>query len=207
LAVAAATVIKDSIGYKLYYHGWSDPYEPWDIGLATSMDGINWTKYPTPVLYASSGMEFQLAPSAVLMIDDIYYMYYSGMNNSCSDIRLATSIDGITWTKYSGNPILSKDENWEGTGIYSPSVLKIDNQFVMIFMDRMGTGFGRAVSSDGINWQKSDNNPFFTKYNTYNNWGIGKISYPNFIKINNQERVYYSAFGNNPPFEIGFVSR
>ncbi len=33
-----------------------------------------------------------------------------------------------------------------------------------------GTGFGKATSADGINWEKDDSNPFFTNEDTYNHW-------------------------------------
>ena len=79
-AVAAPTVIKDETGYKLYYHGWSDEYGNWDIGLATSTDGINRVKYPTPVMYGSSGWEYQLGPSSIIKINGTYYLYYLGRN-------------------------------------------------------------------------------------------------------------------------------
>jgi len=206
-AVCAATVIKEEDGYKMYYHGWSDPWGPWHIGLATSPDGNNWTKYPYPVIYASGGQEFQIAPSSVIKIEDTYYLYYSGMNSPYVDIRLATSADGINWTKYSGNPILTYDKTWEGMGIYYPTVYQKNNEYAMIFMNGSGTGFGKATSPDGINWTKDESNPFFTKYDTHNNWGLGKIAYPNFIRVNTQDRIYYSGYPYEPPFSIGFVSK
>jgi predicted GH43/DUF377 family glycosyl hydrolase len=152
-------------------------------------------------------MEFQLAPSCVIKIDDIYYLYYTGINSPYLDIRLATSADGINWTKYSGNPILTYGQTWEGTGVYYPTVYKLNNEYVMIYMNRSGTGFGKATSTDGINWTKDETNPFFTKNDTHNNWGYGKIAYPNFIRVNNKDRIYYSGYSYNPPFSIGFVSK
>ena len=207
-AVAAATVIKDENGYKMYYHGWSDPWGPWHIGLATSTDGIDWVKYPDPIIYASDGCEFQLAPSCVIKVDGTYYLYYTGRNLPYVEIGLATSTDGINWTRYSGNPILTYDKEWEGTGIYYPTVYKKSNQYVMIYMNAAGTGFGKATSTDATNWVKDTSNPFFTKNETHNNWANGKIAYPNYIRINNKDRLYYSGYDTgSPPFSIGFLSK
>ena len=206
-AVSAATVIKETDGYKMYYHGWSDPWSPWHIGLATSVDGNNWTKYPNPVIYASGGQEYQLAPSSIIKIEDTYYLYYSGRSLPYADIRLATSPDGINWTKYSGNPILTYDKTWEGTAVYYPTVYQNNNEYVMVFVNQSGTGFGKATSTDGINWIKDESNPFFTKYDTHNNWGVGKIAYPNLVRVNSQDRIYYSGYAYEPPFSIGFVSK
>ncbi len=45
-------------------------YDSWHIGLATSSDGINWTKLQNPVLYAGVGWEYQIAVSSVLKVDN-----------------------------------------------------------------------------------------------------------------------------------------
>lgn len=207
-AVAAATVIKEGSSYKMFYHGWSDPWGPWHIGLATSADGINWVKHLNPVIYSAGGMEYQLAPSCVTRIDSTYYLYYSGLNLPFTDIRLATSVDGINWTKYSGNPILAATQSWEGNGIYYPTIYQVNDDYVMIFMSAGGTGFGRATSTDGINWTKDAANPFFTKEDTHNHWANYKIAYPNYIKINNEDRIYYTGFNlNGSPYSIGFVKK
>ena len=206
-AVAGGTVIKDESGYKIYYAGWSDPSGPWHIGLATSSDGLNWVKHPNPVLFASTGWEYQIAPSSIIKINGIYYLYYYGRNLPYLKIGLATSPDGINWTKYSGNPILTYDQQWEGTGVYSADVFEKNSQFEMIYMNSMGTAFGSATSGDGMNWQKDESNPFFTKEQTHNHWANYKIAYPYFITINNHDRIYYTGFSNYGPYKIGFVSK
>ena len=206
-AVAAATVIKDGNGYKMYYHGWSDPEGPWHIGLATSSDGINWIKHPQPVMYATSGWEFQLAPSCIIKVDSIYYLYYLGRNLPQLKIGLATSLDGINWNRHPSNPILIADKPWEGTGVYYANVYEKNNQYEMLYMNGAGTGFGKATSTDAINWVKDQSNPFFTKDQTHNNWANYKIAYPNFIRINNHDRIYYTGFSSSGPYKIGFVTK
>ena len=206
-AVSGATVIKDESGYKMYYSGWSDHYseEAWNIGLATSEDGIHWEKYPNPVLTGSEDWEYQLAATCVIKIDEVYYMYYMGRNLPNLKIGLATSVDGVNWTKHLQNPILSPDVEWEGTGIYYANVHKEDDQYIMYYMNGAGTGFGKATSTDGVNWTKDSQNPFFTKNDTYNYWSDYKIAYPYYLKINNQDRIYYSGFSNYYPDRIGFM--
>ena len=82
------------------------------------------------------------------------------------------------------------------------------NEFAMIYMSRTAAGFGKATSSDGINWEKEESNPFFTKYDTFNNWAHWKIAYPFYIKVNNSNRVYYTGFSSgNYDYKIGFVRK
>jgi predicted GH43/DUF377 family glycosyl hydrolase len=206
-AVAAATVIKDEVEYKMYYHGWSIPDGPWHIGLATSPDGINWLKHPYPVLYALTGWEYQIGPSCIIKINGVYYLYYLGRNSPVVKVGLATSSDGINWTRHPTNPILIADQSWEGNGVYYANVFEQNDQFEMIYMNATGTGFGKATSPDGINWTKNSSNPFFTKDQTFNNWADYKIAYPFYIKIDNKDRVYYTGFPSSGPYKIGFVTK
>lgn len=207
-AVAGATVINDENGYKMYYTGWSNSSSggEWPIGLAVSTDGISWEKNQTPVLYGSgSGWEYQIAPSSIIKVEGDYYLYYYGRNPY--QIGLATSSDGVNWTKNQSNPILKADHTWEGAGVYFPSVYKDGSQFVMYYMNASGTGFGKAVSSDGINWVKDSNDPIILKDDTHNQWANYKIAYPNFIKMNNHDVIYYTGFDYNSPPKIGFISK
>ena len=177
-SVVGSSIIFDDGIYKLYYSGWSDNWGNWHIGLAISTDGLNWTKYPDPVLLGTSGWEYQVASATVIKYDNTYYMFYTGRNLPHLSIGLATSSDGVNWTRYPANPILTFTEPWEMNGVYYPSVIEENNELKMVYMNSEGTGFGFAYSSDGINWTKDNSNPFFTRENTANGWADYKIAYP-----------------------------
>ena len=191
--VMTGPVIKDDSEYRMYYLGFTDPYGIWHIGLATSPDGINWTKYPNPVVYAGSD-EFEIIPSDVIKVNNTFFLYYSVKQYPYYEIRLATSQDGINFTKSNNNPVLIPDENWEGSGIYSPSVIFENNQFKMIYADvnQNNSGLGMAYSNDGVHWTKDSDNPFFSIEDVHNNW-CNRITYPYWRKFNDQYRIYYTA--------------
>ncbi len=69
LAVHPGAIIFDEGLYSMFYVGFSDINGNWGIGLAESEDGINWEKYPNPVLMSTTGWEYQIASSSVLKID------------------------------------------------------------------------------------------------------------------------------------------
>jgi hypothetical protein len=84
------------------------------IGLATSKDGVTWTKYPgNPVLTPAEPWEDNyLSPSSVLAVNGRFYLYYWAPGHVYPDpvtgklppprmkyIALATSGDGIVWTR------------------------------------------------------------------------------------------------------------
>ena len=204
-AVGSAAVIKDGNEYKMYYAGYADEYGPWNIGLATSPDGINWTKNPDPILYADP-YEYQIVPSDIIKINDTYMLYYFLRAYPYYEMRLATSQDGINFTKSSNNPILIAQENWEGTGIYSASIIFENNQYKMVYasVNASGTGLGMAYSNDGINWTKDTNNPFFTISDVHNNWCY-KFTYPFWRKVNDQYRIYYTGNYNGDYARIGMI--
>ncbi len=212
LAVHPGAVIKDGNIYKMYYSGWSYVYGRWDIGLATSTDGINFVKYPFPVMSGTnSGWEYRIAPSSIVKKDNIYYLYYSGglMTSNDRKIGLATSTDGINWIRYPGNPILTKTQSWEIGGPFYPSVIVENSIFKMVYATAGSVGFGSAVSTDGKNWTKSNDNPFFTREMTTNNWALLDVNYPQYTKFNNEYRIYYSGFdsSSNGKYKIGFTKK
>jgi len=124
----------------MYYVGWANTDDNWNIGLATSVDGIHWEKYPTPVLQGTSGWEYQIVPSSVIKVNGTYFLYYYGRNLPNYNIGLATSTDGIDWVKYADNPIVTPGESWEETGVFHASVIITDTQIEMIYMNSASNG-------------------------------------------------------------------
>lgn len=207
-SVQPGAIIKHNGVFRMYYFGYSDPYGVWSIGLAESNDGITWVKHPTPVLAISSTNEFQAVSSSILKVGDLYYLYYVIRNYPQNKICLATSPNGINWSNYSGNPILTATNSWEGAGVAEPSVINDNGTFKMVYMNSVGTAFGFATSSDGKSWTKQSNQPFFKKENTYNNWANGSIAYPCYIKVGNEYRIYYSGYSSNEDkYKIGFMRK
>ncbi len=78
-------------------------------GYATSPDETTWTKYnggSDPVLSGTGGEwdEGSAVDPYVLYEGGIYTMYY---DNNFTSIGVATSTNGINWTKSTSNPVLS----------------------------------------------------------------------------------------------------
>jgi predicted GH43/DUF377 family glycosyl hydrolase len=147
------TVIKEENGYKMWFWAGKPGFpvqvesKP-HIGLATSPDGLNWTKHNDPSTtiapYTDSDPVLKLGPSSswdahrvinpiVLSTDSGYEMWYTGLKGPVTDetkqqIGYATSVDGIAWTKWPENPILDDSFTW-GKGIYGGSVLKFDDTY------------------------------------------------------------------------------
>jgi len=163
------SIMLDSKIYKMWWCG-SQPIEKTSgdhIYYATSNDGFYWSQ-PQAVLNHTGGAEgVHTCDPSVIKINNKYYLYYTsdslstpGINNQ---IFLANSIDGINWDKYPSNnspqPVI-KLEKPDGTyGIGGPSVLYVNNQFILYFVDTTGidgSGVYIAYSDDGIHFTKSN---------------------------------------------------
>ncbi len=198
-AVAMGCIIKEEGIYYLYYVGTAGhPLSSMrQIGLATSTDGISWTKYPDPVISANY-LEYFLGAHSVIKVGDTYYMYYdsSPENAYLFNVNLATSEDRINWTRYSNNPILFPNQNWENNSIVYPTVVKDGDIFKMFYGNGIQHAIGIAFSSDGITWNKNEANPIFDLSNVHNNWTT-KIAYPVAGIFQGQFRIYYTGSDNN----------
>ncbi len=152
-AVGAPTILKENGIYKMWYNG--DNGSRGAIGYATSEDGIVWDKHGAPVVTSTPGSWDQGAVSAptVLHDDAGYKMYYMGNDGVVWHMGLATSVDGITWTKHPGNPLFSpRSGGWDSGEVGHPSVLLLDGYYHMWYGNTYSVG--HATSGDGIAWTR-----------------------------------------------------
>ncbi len=74
-----------------------------------------------------------LMPS-ILLLDNAYYMWYTGTTDiwGAFKVGLATSVNGIDWTKSSSNPVLvASSTGWDDYQLACDSVLFKDDSLSM----------------------------------------------------------------------------
>lgn len=97
--------------------------------------------------------------------DFVYKMWFDGRNlQDITQIGLAISDDGITWTKFDNNPVLSGSPGaWdEFSEEHAPFVLKEDGTYKMWYeggREGFPRQLGYAISTNGIDWFKYSSNP------------------------------------------------
>jgi predicted GH43/DUF377 family glycosyl hydrolase len=82
-----------------------------NVGIATSDDGVVWSKVDEPVLVADPESRFEdggFNRIQVKFIDDQYLLTFAGKTGG--NRGLATSPDGVVWTRDERNPILTNLE-------------------------------------------------------------------------------------------------
>ena len=183
------------------------------IGLATSPDGINWTKHPENPL-------IKLGPpgswdEGILICESVIFdkeeslfkiWYVGGGNHGIFGIGYATSPDGIHWTKYPGNPVIRVTEEWEGNTLEGQTVIKTPTGYRIWFSsyeirtDQSEIGY--AESPDGIHWTKDPNNPIF-KPDQPDRWDGYSVDEP---EIHIQSGFYHMWYkGWRQPMGVSWV--
>jgi len=163
-------VLFDGATYRMWYSGGRSTTVE-DIGYATSPDGVTWTKHPgNPVLVRGPAGAWDAAvmwPIAVVFHGAFYHLWYSAFalpGQAVEQQGYATSPDGVTWTKYPGNPIHlppGPPGSWDDAGATLGGVLLEDGTYRGWYAGARvaGPGYGPlavgyATSSDGVNWSK-----------------------------------------------------
>lgn len=138
------------------------------IGLAYSLDGIDFTKYPEPVLFPMND-EFKMwdypggieDPRIVETPDGDYIMLYTSWNKDVARLSSAFSKDLKTWTK--NGPVFQKARQGKFLNIWSKSgsmvtelvngrliAKKIKGKYLMYWGELF---VNLATSEDGLNWE------------------------------------------------------
>ena len=208
-------VVKVNRTYYLYYVGTNSSSSNGrsQIGLATSTDGLNWTRYASnPVLRSGTDTydHYGLSDPVVLVENGTWHMWYGGDRNGSSpdiDVCYATSSDGLAWSKYSSNPIMRNDANgslWNGTELRPQSVIKRGSTYLLYYAAK-GSGnltqLGLMTSSDGKDWNNSSVNPL---YDGSSGWEGGRTRYGTIEARGPNYRMWVCGDGSNG-WKIGHI--
>ncbi len=208
------SVIKDNNQIKAYYAGWtrceSVPFNA-AIGLAYSNDnGDTFQKIGQgPVLSYTPNEPFVLGSPRINKFNDIYYLWYSAgrewietdsIPQPVYKIRLATSSDGLNWTKEGKDLIANVLEENECQA--SAEVLYYENKYHMFFSYRYNLGYneknrgykiGYAYSRDLKNWTRDDSQVGIDISDE--GWDNESISYPSIFELNNKIYMFFQGNG------------
>jgi predicted GH43/DUF377 family glycosyl hydrolase len=160
--VSPNSILREDGVFKLWYHGGGSESDHRNTGYATSSDGLNWTRLPDPVLMVGPAGDFdddEAVDARVFNLGDEYRMYYTGAQEGTREkaLGMATSPDGIEWTKDQRNPILETDvwgNYWGGAFFFEGGLWHL--------WHASDEGQGRLEymwSLDGVEWEEGEDNP------------------------------------------------
>lgn len=185
---------------------------PWPVQYVVSTDGSEWQQgWNGSVLSAgpSAWDSGTIRAGPVLHNSTGYSMWYSATSDGYTwSVGLAVSNDGINWTKYSGNPVLTYDPSiqWRSVRVFALSVLETPSGLVMWFfgsniqVQRVGV----ATSTDGISWQLSAQ-PVLD-VGPPGSWDSGSLSFSSVLQLGNSLWMWYSGTGTTYSYQIGLAT-
>lgn len=164
-------VIKVGDEYWIYYSGYregeadNNHVENYEIGLAISTDGINFTRHPQstdqPLIARdlsdeNSNDRHAMTSPGVVYEDGTFYMIYAGWNvtddwrGSNAGIRImsATSSDGVNWEK-NPSPLILPTEITYNEDINEASLLRTPDYWYVPFSTGSSIGVARSVTFTG----------------------------------------------------------
>ncbi|MDH5506965.1 MAG: hypothetical protein OEZ02_07065 [Anaerolineae bacterium] len=209
-----SVLVEEDNTWVMYFEAWVSPdgnsSENTGIGRATAQGPSGpWTTDDAQVLLKGNGGAWDdrgITSPTVIKTDDGYIMYYSGWNSRYLGglIGMASSVDGITWTKYDdqatirggrfeSDPVFIPDKTslWDSGALENPKVWQTEGGWVMAYVGSpeffsggaISTRIGYATSSDGISWTRSEDNPIYE---------VDEAVFPDF-QIGGMEWLYHEG--------------
>ena len=215
-----SSVIRIGNDLFVYYGGWtrceSVPFNV-AIGIAKSDDdGKTFNKLGQgPVLSYSVNEPFILSGPKIRRFNNKWYLWYiagskwildNGKPEPVYKIRMATSEDGLNWTKLNKDLIESRVEENEAQA--SPDVFFYEGKYHMFFCYRYSSNYrgknngyriGYASSEDIFNWKREDSKAGIDI--SESGWDSEMISYPHVFEL---DKTIYMLYLGNQVGRYGF---
>ena len=149
--IGSPSVAKFNAAYYLYYEGLNTTTATHAIGIATSNDGILWTKQTNPVLSSGGPGAWDMGEvryPTVTSNGQSLVMIYQGWGVNGAALGMASSTDGIHWTKQQG--YVSVLKGLVGDAYVPASLLYINGQYLLYYSS--DGSIGLMTSTDAIHW-------------------------------------------------------
>lgn|GEM_PF-773527 len=213
--IITPSVIKDSGLYRMWFtSSFSDKNDgDFTIGYATSTNGVDWQILNYKQLNSSQNWDaIGLTHPFVLKLNDhLYHLYYAARSNPNNwTIGYAISTDGLKWTPYPNNPVITNTSWWErGHNIGPDVIFDTTNQLFKMWYNTTNLGtmtsIAYAESTNSSFWSKPiDKNPVLLNElpNYFDSYGVGDGS---IYKTLNSYLLWYGSRSLDLIWKIGLA--
>jgi sucrose-6-phosphate hydrolase SacC (GH32 family) len=194
-----------------YYAGWtrcsSVPFNV-GVGLAKSTDnGETFERYGDgPILPYTLDEPFTISGPKIRKFNNKYYLFYvagrkwlkiEGRSEISHRIRVATSTDGINWTRHKKDLISSAWDEEESQA--SPDVFYANGKYHMFFCgwvpknfrDTKNRKIGYASSTDLVNWVRDDSKAGIEIASEEDAFDNEMVAYPHVFELDGKTYMLY----------------
>lgn len=204
------SVIRHEDKIRAYYAGWTRCESvPFNVAIGYAESNNNGESFEKlgdgPILSYSLDEPFILSGPKIRRFNDQWYLFYiagkkwildNGKPEPVYKIRMATSPDGLNWTKLDRDLIETKVEENEAQA--SPDVFFYEGKYHMFFCYRYSANYrgknngyriGYASSTDLINWTRDDSKAGIDV--SEEGWDSEMISYPHVFELDGSVYMFY----------------
>jgi predicted GH43/DUF377 family glycosyl hydrolase len=177
-------ILKEDSTYYLWYTGYNRQTgkQIKYLGLATSPDGFNWTRYAANPIHRSLWVEDMF----VMKVDSVYYMFAESRGDSA---HLLTSKDRISWVDQGALDIRKRNGEAIEAGPYGTPAVWKEKDTWYLFYERNDAAVWLATSKDLKVWTNIQDEPVLN---------CGPESYDAFAVAMNQivkyKGLYYAYY-------------
>ncbi|MCB9781996.1 MAG: glycosylase [Candidatus Omnitrophica bacterium] len=146
-------ILKEGEDYYLWYTGYRLPEDSVKhLGLATSKDGIHWTRDPHNPIYSDSWVE----DMTVVRRGETYYMFAEGRDD---EMQLLSSTDKIHWNHLGKIEIRKVDGSPISPGPFGTPTVYGEGDDWWLFYERNDEAIWVARSEDLLSWKNVRDDP------------------------------------------------
>lgn len=199
--------------YWMYYSVPDELKKEWYIGVATSLDLINWDKVGNIKGQKGTVEEKGIcAPSALIKDENLHLFYQTYGNGKQDAICHATSMDGINFDRDKSNPIFRpKISDWSCGRAIDAEVIAFKNQYFLYYATRdpdykiqyQGVAVAPINSNfERSSWKEIEGMPFLKPELP---WEKNCIEAAACVQKGKYLYMFYAGGYNNEPQQIGIA--
>jgi predicted GH43/DUF377 family glycosyl hydrolase len=178
-------ILREDSMYYLWYTGYNGEEEvEKHLGLATSNDGLRWTRYKDNPIHKTGWVE----DMSVIKHEGTYYMFAEGRGDTA---HMLTSTDKINWEERGPLDIRKSDGNPISKGSFGTPAIWFENGLWYLFYERNDLGIWLAQSTDLKVWTNKQDEPVIKMGpENYDRFGVAMDQ---IIKYKGRYYGYYHA--------------
>jgi sucrose-6-phosphate hydrolase SacC (GH32 family) len=178
-------ILREDGIYYMWYTGYKgDEAVEKHLGLATSTDGLVWTRYKDNPVYDTGWVE----DMSVIKHDGFYYMFAEGRGDTA---HLLTSTDRIHWQEKGQLDIRKSNGEPLDKGSFGTPAIWYEDGIWYLFYERDDLGIWLAVSTDMKVWTNKLDGPVIKM--GPENYDQFAVAMDQIIKYNGRYYGYYHA--------------
>jgi len=184
-------ILREGDVWKMWYTGYiRGKSKIMMLGLATSPDGITWTRHSKNPIHQANWVEDMM----VVKHDGKYLMFAEGQGDQA---QLLTSDNGVDWTRVGPLDVRKKNGEPIAAGPYGTPTVWFENGVWHLFYERSDLGIWLATSKDMKVWTNVQDEPVIGV--GPGDWEKDLVAMNQIVKHKDRYYAYYHGSARSGP--------